>query len=127
MKRHTFMSDDYYAISGEENFDDQDENYCGAAIDKLAEYENLEEQGRLLILPCKVGDTIYQTKYKCVCTVGHKYLHNTCNSPIECTKCRAVKVERWVVESTFSIDMLDRIGVDFFLTREEAETALNNI
>lgn len=127
MKRHTFMSDGYYAISGEENFDDQNENYCGAAVDKLAEYENMEEQGRLLILPCKIGDTIYQTKYKCVCTVGHKYLHNTCNSPIECTKCRAVKVKRWVVESTFSIDMLDRIGVDFFLTREEAETALNSI
>lgn len=51
MKRHTFMSDGYYAISGEENFDDQNENYCGAAIDKLAEYENLEEQGRLIVLP----------------------------------------------------------------------------
>ena len=28
-------------------------------IDKLAEYENLEEQGRLVKLPCKVGDTVY--------------------------------------------------------------------
>ena len=58
MKRHTFMSDGYYAISGKENFDDQDENYCGAAIDKLAEYENAEEQGRLIVLPCKIGDTV---------------------------------------------------------------------
>lgn len=27
--------------------------------DKLAEYENLEEQGRLIKLPCKAGDTVY--------------------------------------------------------------------
>lgn len=27
---------------------------------KLKEYEDLEEQGRLLKLPCKVGDTVWQ-------------------------------------------------------------------
>ena len=26
---------------------------------KLKEYEGLEEQGRLISLPCKVGDTVY--------------------------------------------------------------------
>ena len=30
--------------------------YYGQHIDKLAEYEDLEEQGLLLRLPCKVGD-----------------------------------------------------------------------
>ena len=36
-------------------------NECGIyqAIQKLAHYENLEEQGRLISLPCKVGDTVY--------------------------------------------------------------------
>lgn len=29
------------------------------AVQKLANYENLEEQGKLLILPCKPGDTVY--------------------------------------------------------------------
>lgn len=28
-------------------------------LEKLAEYEDLEEQGRLIKLPCKVGDTVY--------------------------------------------------------------------
>lgn len=28
-------------------------------IDKLAEYEDLEESGRLVKLPCAVGDTVY--------------------------------------------------------------------
>ena len=30
------------------------------ALRKLAEYEDLEEQGLLLRLPCKVGDTVYR-------------------------------------------------------------------
>ena len=29
-------------------------------MEKLAEYENAEEAGRLFIFPCKVGDTVYQ-------------------------------------------------------------------
>lgn len=29
-------------------------------IDKLAEYEDLEEQCKLIKLPCKVGDTVYK-------------------------------------------------------------------
>ena len=28
-------------------------------LEKLAEYEDLEEQGRLIKLPCKVGDTVW--------------------------------------------------------------------
>ena len=28
-------------------------------LEKLAEYEDLEEQGRLIKLPCKLGDTVY--------------------------------------------------------------------
>lgn len=31
----------------------------GKAIDKLAQYEDMEEQGRIVKLPCKVGDTIW--------------------------------------------------------------------
>ena len=32
-------------------------------IERLAEYEDLEEQGLLLQLPCKVGDTVYALRY----------------------------------------------------------------
>lgn len=34
-----------------------------SALDKLAMYEDLEEQGRLLKLPCKIGDTVWN--YSC--------------------------------------------------------------
>ena len=45
-------------------------DYCGNAdcdtirkmIRKLAEYEDLEEQGLLIRMPCKVGDTVYEPR-----------------------------------------------------------------
>lgn len=33
--------------------------YCINILTKLADYENLEEQGRLLVLPCKIGDRLH--------------------------------------------------------------------
>ena len=30
------------------------------AKDKLAEYETAEEEGRLVVLPCKIGQTVYK-------------------------------------------------------------------
>lgn len=41
------------------NSDPLDHNIIEQCFEKLAEYEDLEEQGLLLRLPCKVGDTIY--------------------------------------------------------------------
>lgn len=37
---------------------------CGfyKALEKLKEYEDLEEQGKLLKLPCTVGDTVYEVQ-----------------------------------------------------------------
>ncbi len=29
-------------------------------LEELKHYRDLEEQGRLLVLPCKVGDTVYE-------------------------------------------------------------------
>lgn len=38
---------------------DDNAEYWLKAYFKLKDYEDLEEQGRLLKLPCKVGDTVY--------------------------------------------------------------------
>ena len=38
---------------------DRPSAYCGEILTKLADYEDLEEQGRLLALPCKIGDRLY--------------------------------------------------------------------
>lgn len=34
-------------------------NDCANALEELKEYEELEEQGLLLKLPCKIGDIVY--------------------------------------------------------------------
>lgn len=77
-------------------------NKCGfcKALDKLAEYEDLEEQGLLIKLPCKVGDDVY-------------LIHNICNG--KWTKIEKVK---------FGISLYNYFGKTVFLTREEAEKAL---
>lgn len=33
-------------------------------VDKWEEYKQLEEQGRLIKLPCKVGDTVAEAKLR---------------------------------------------------------------
>lgn len=34
-------------------------HHCRMILEKLADYEDLEEHGLLVRLPCKVGDTVY--------------------------------------------------------------------
>lgn len=47
---------------------------CGLekALEKLADYEDLEEHGLLVRLPCKVGDTMYDIVGKPLRIVEHK-------------------------------------------------------
>ena len=143
MSRYTFISDGYYAISGEDCFDDQDENYCGPAITKLARYENLEEERRLIILPCKIGDTVYQPGYKftacSACGITPRYKHDMdCEDCChECdSKCypyihsgRVCKLNiNSIGEVLINVQFKDKwdtsnykIGREVFLTYEEAE------
>ena len=39
MERLTFESDGYFAVSADNCYEDQNENYCGPAIERLAVYE----------------------------------------------------------------------------------------
>ncbi len=98
-----------------------------AGMEKLKEYRRLEEQGKLLRLPCAVGDTIYvipsNVNYKLNIISGHSennrvyeqvvdrieigkygYLLSTCDGMAS------------VVEESYK--------ATWFLTREEAEAAL---
>lgn len=53
MKRLTYREDDGKAFS---NF------LRTAVVDKLADYEDAEENGLLIHLPCRVGDTVYEVQ-----------------------------------------------------------------
>ena len=83
-------------------------------IDKLAEYENLEEQGRLVKLPCKVGDTVFKLKRHNYCPVG------ICHKDISCSECRA-NTPFGIAEGKFMLKELKEIGKTVFLTQAEAE------
>lgn len=87
---------------------------------RLKEYEDAEEQGRLLKLPCKVGDTVYAITRKVISefTVEHFDLYD---SEIF-VSWRCVKG----FTGSFKIDGIParEIGKTVFLTREEAEKAL---
>lgn len=69
-------------------------------LNKLGQYEDLEEQGLLLRLPCKIGDTVYSV----------------------------VEDGLQIVELEFTLDFYVRrkanFGKTIFLTKEEAEQAL---
>lgn len=88
-------------------------------MERLAYYEDLEEQGRLVVLPCKEGTPVYFIAFdkcwggKCCWLKGGKCSKE--NSPKYCPK--------EILKTEYSMSMyLD--GTRVFLTREEAEQAL---
>lgn len=77
MKRYTSYSDRWkcYVVDNNKLDTEQEQmDYCdtyesiyaGGAINKLAEYENAEEEGLLLRLPCRPGDVVYVVGTKCL-------------------------------------------------------------
>ena len=97
------------------------------ALKKQEEYENLEKQGLLLKLPCKVGDTIYR-------------INQYAKEPIISMKVSQVRFgELYVGNSFLRIDAIndedfggfcyfkDDIGKTVFLTKEEAEAELQKL
>lgn len=83
-------------------------------LKKLWEYQDLEEQSRLLKLPCTVGDTIY-------IILGTK--------EIEERKVVRFKMiaEGWAVEVSDWLYLFEEFEKTVFLTRKEAEAALKNL
>lgn len=57
------ISDEFYLTNSEEASLEQLQ-VVQEALKKLYEYEQIEEQGLLLKLPCKIGDTLYFVKGK---------------------------------------------------------------
>lgn len=95
------------------------ENNYHNVLQKLADYEDLEEQGFLLRLPCKLGDTIYS-----IANDGKIY-------PVKAT--REVRIVNGVLhiicESYRYSDLVsyDDIGKTIFLTKAEAEQKLKEM
>jgi hypothetical protein len=103
---------------------------CGLekALEKLAEYEDLEEQGLLVRLPVSIGTKVYMiaSMFDCVydydnCKAIQKW---KCEEDIQC---EYEKKSYYVKEIEFISIMKDSIGKSIFLTREEAEKKLEEM
>lgn len=95
------------------------------ALEKLAAYEEAEEQGVLVRLPRKVGDTVYTLSYRYECKNDYDckvFQKWKCEENIPC---EYEKKEYFVKKSQFCITMLNSLGKTVFLTCEEAEKALD--
>lgn len=96
-------------------------------LTKLGEYEDLEEQGRLIKLPCKVGDIIYRVNAGAkepvikmrVLQVNYKQLHK----------------DRIIIRIDAMNDndmgescyLLEDFGKNVFVTKSEAEAKLKEL
>ena len=149
MERMTFREGDGIAcVRDNQCFEEQSGHYCGPAIDRLAAYEDtgmppeeitamqhtLDEyhkvadpllraqaDGRLVVLPCKVGDTVWITG-----SVRRLY-----SEKIRTFFCGDPSYGRGMADN--GVKMIRTTGCDIpfhefgksvFLTREEAEKAL---
>ena len=82
-------------------------------FNKLAEYEDLEEQGLLLRLPCKIGDVLWWTNAfgdLCSSEVNSMFIEQGIDG---------IVIETWICNINGK-----EIGKTVFFTKEEAEQAL---
>jgi hypothetical protein len=93
------------------------------AADKLATYEDLEEQGLLVRLPCKVGDTVYVPTRNFVSELRITLVSVDTND--------MSMYFSWLLNSGIypNLDGFSgyELGKTVFLTREEAEKKLEEI
>lgn len=100
-----------------------EEGYC--AMEKLADYEDAEEQGRLVKLPCKVGDTLYSALGEKVLkseVISVKYHCEAENHGVFIRERIIIDTDDFETEINFS-----DIGKTVFLTKSEAEAKLKEL
>lgn len=97
--------------------------FNGVDVDRMKELTKADKDGRLVVLPCKVGDRLYEV-------TGRK--------TISVYRVKAIRVElfglfiEWDIVEGFVWQSLSginagEIGKTVFLTREEAEKALKEV
>lgn len=97
-------------------------NYARYIVTRLAELEDLEEQGLLLRLPCKVGDTLYCiTPYVKEPIIAAHVLQMNIKQFYNKRIIVRIDVMNKMGESCY---FLDDIGKKIFLSRAEAEGKL---
>ena len=120
-----------YSCYGEKpntHYTNCEEGYC--AMEKLADYEDAEEQGRLIKLPCKVGDTVWDNDFgrPCAYTIT-AFSFGECEEYI-CKPVTTKEVVFYYENSRGSITgsfAESAIGKSVFLNKSEAEAKLKEL
>lgn len=96
----------------------------GLTVERAAELGKADREGRVLVLPCKVGDTVYvvdpdECSWVMCPTVNNVIKHNH----IWCVELNFGSTDRFP-DMDIRPYPIDDFGKTVFLTREEAEKAL---
>lgn len=97
-----------------------------AMVNRLAKFEDLEEQGLLVRLPCEVGDTIYRVNAGAkqpIIPMTVSEIHFLCYKNERAVRFDAIGKED-MGESCYRLEDIGRIVL---LTREEAEKKLEEM
>jgi len=106
---------------------------CGLSPERVEELARADREGRIVVLPCKVGDLVYYLTEDGNCIFEGDYDEcddcNYCIKPID--DLFRDDPDEWecdfkphVEQMYFDLSMVDAYGKTVFLTREEAEAAL---
>jgi hypothetical protein len=98
---------------GENSYD-----YKNLLIERLGKYEDLDEQGRLIKLPCKVGDVVYVTESTLVEAMCVRIQLDGDRNGIW-INAKEYPYDRWISFKAF--------GKTVFLTKSEAEAKLKEL
>ena len=104
--------------------------YKGLLLERLAEYEEAEEQGLLLRLPCKVGSPLYKVyKKPTKCTAYGEYKDDyACQGcEKECDSSYVWDIYKYKADIKTIVCLSDEIGKTVFLTKAEAEQKLKEM
>ena len=110
------LVEELYTFKGK--VEDCENDYFISVQEKLREYEDLEEQGKLVKLPCKIGTEVYNITWwddvqEKVVVKGKVYY-------------RTVHKHK-VTKSPFTYFDIDNFGKTVFLTKSEAEQKLKEM
>ena len=134
-EKELFMGAVSYNCRGHEincNLNCPNEDSCGwlkEALEKLKQYEDLEEQGKLLKLPCAVGDTVYEICEGFIepCTVEVMFLADYKDRDGNQSYMMEIHYDREDCPRVSTEVYFTDIGKTVFLTQEEAEAALKKM
>ena len=124
----TELAEHYKDIGKPEGYDSKME--LVGLLKQLKEYQHLEEQGRLIKLPCKVGDTVWDNDYgrPCAYTIT-AFSFGECEEYI-CEPVTKKETVFYYANSSGSITgsfAESEIGKSVFLNKSEAEAKLKEL